>query len=87
MKKISKESLKLEKEVITQLTQDHLSQVVGGGILPNTVLTQCICISEGACHTKGPDCTVIYQKTKEGAAMECITKLNTCYPLEPQTEK
>lgn len=87
MKKIKKESLKLEKEVITRLTQDHLSQVVGGGTFLNTLHSQCLCISDGPnCHTKDPNCTAIKYQTKENGGNECLSKYTACLPFEPETK-
>lgn len=58
MKKISKNDLKLDKEVISSLSENELSSVKGG--VDGRQKTEGICINTAGCDlpSKKPDCLV-----------------------------
>ena len=72
MKKIKKENFRLEKEVITQLSQDHLDQMKGG------VHT----FGDRTCNSNEPNCYVIGDSKVAGG---CGSEQLPCKPIYPES--
>lgn len=82
MKKIKKVNLKLEKEVISHLTPDHLSKVAGGA---ESNYATCLQITQNkACiHTMADKCTI---EVASANGNTCLCLSDVCKPIQPPKE-
>lgn len=93
MKNIRKEQLKFDKEVIADLSNEHLAGILGGAG-PNTFASNCICVTvdQETCvgYTKGINCQVNVSKNSQGEVC-CVlpgdSKAGGICVLPPDTYK